>query len=117
MVRASARTIHNCWLSGPIRRMRALASTVWTATATQPREGHRKGGSQWISVQHNQNANLRPNDKMIRSVCRHCHGLRFSIDALADPALVGNNFRGQASHHIASIDWALQRVKTEQPKA
>lgn len=96
----------------------ATAGTgVSCATCHLPREVHRKGGTQWISVQHNQNANLRPNDKMIRSVCRHCHGLRFSIDALADPALVGNNFRGQASHHIASIDWALQRVKTEQPKA
>ncbi len=59
---------------------------------------------------HNQNDNLRPNEKMIRSVCLSCHGLGFAIDALADPALIANNFSGQPIRHIDSIDWALKRV-------
>jgi hypothetical protein len=59
-----------------------------------------------ILVEHNQSATLRPNEKMIRPACQHCHGLGFSIDALADPALIANNFRGRPSAHIESIDMA-----------
>jgi len=63
---------------------------------------------------HNQNAYLRPNEKMIRPVCMHCHGLAFAMDALADPALVENNFNGRPSRHVESIDWAVKRArKTE----
>ena len=57
-------------------------------------------------VQHNQNANLLPNEKMIRPACIHCHGLGFSIDALADEQLIENNFNGKPSVHIESIDMA-----------
>jgi hypothetical protein len=78
-----------------------------------PREHHHKGGQARVVVQHNQNDNLRPNEKMIRSVCMNCHGLRFSIDALADDTLVANNFTGQARTHIESIDWAMRRMQTE----
>lgn len=60
-------------------------------------------------VQHNQNHNLRPNEKMIRSVCLDCHGLSFSIDALADENLINNNFNGQPAKHIESIDMAVKR--------
>ena len=60
-------------------------------------------------VQHNQNDNLRPNEKMIRSVCMNCHGLEFSIDALADKELVQRNFIGLPSRHIESIDMAEAR--------
>ena len=62
-----------------------------------------------VRVEHNQNLNLRPNEKMIRPVCMQCHGLAFSIDALADPQLIDNNFNGQPTKHIPSIDWALKR--------
>ncbi|MEC9431960.1 MAG: ammonia-forming cytochrome c nitrite reductase subunit c552 [Pseudomonadota bacterium] len=61
---------------------------------------------------HNQNAYLRPNEKMIRPVCMSCHGLGFAIDALADPALVANNFQGRPAVHVESIDWAVRRVTT-----
>lgn len=60
---------------------------------------------------HNQNANLRPNEKMIRTVCMSCHSLEFAIDALADPDLVESNFNGRSATHIESVDWALKRVK------
>ena len=39
-------------------------------------------------VQHNQNETLRPNEKMIRTVCLNCHGTSFSIDSLADDELI-----------------------------
>ena len=61
------------------------------------------------SVQHNQNWNLRPNEKMIRPVCMSCHSLEFSIDALADSELIQSNFSGKPNKHIESIDWALER--------
>lgn len=59
-------------------------------------------------VQHNQNATLTPNEKMIRPVCLNCHGLGFSIDSLADEKLVNNNFNGKPSVHVESIDLAKQ---------
>lgn len=62
-------------------------------------------------VNHNQNDNLRPNEKMIRPVCMQCHGLEFSIDALADPALILNNFKGKPGTHIESVDWSIKRKK------
>ena len=60
---------------------------------------------------HNQNDNLRPNEKMIRSVCLDCHGLQFALDSLADPALIGSNFQGQSKVSIESIQMAIERVK------
>jgi hypothetical protein len=59
-------------------------------------------------VQHNQNDTLRPNEKMIRPVCMNCHGLGYSIDALADKKLIERNFAGQPAQHVRSIDMALE---------
>ena len=76
--------------------------------------------SDWLSrkvVQHNQNATLVPNEKMIRPACLHCHGLGFAIDSLADKKLIQNNFTGKPSIHIESIDMAEkddQRALLEQ---
>lgn len=66
-----------------------------------------------ILTQHNQSENLRPNEKMLRPVCMDCHGLGFSIDALADPELITANFRGRPARRIASIDMAEKRAKQE----
>jgi formate-dependent nitrite reductase cytochrome c552 subunit len=82
---------------------------VSCATCHLPREIHQVGGAATILVQHNQNGNLRPNEKMIRSVCMQCHGLGFSIDALADPGLIKRNFTGQPSVHSTSLEMAEQR--------
>lgn len=65
----------------------------------------------WMSrivVNHNQNATLSPNSKMIRPACLQCHGLGYSIDALADQTLIDNNFQGQPAVHIDSMDMAYQ---------
>ncbi len=89
---------------------------VSCATCHLPRmEGEFKGETV-TRVQHNQNDNLRPNEKMIRSVCMNCHGLGFSIDSLADQALVDSNFVGQPRVHITSIEWALKRDKEKKEK-
>ena len=62
-----------------------------------------------VLVEHNQSDNLRPNEKMLRSVCQSCHGLGFSIDALADRVSIENNFDGRPGAHVESIDFALER--------
>jgi len=80
------------------------------ASCHMPRISKKKGGELITHVQHNQNDNLRPNEKMIRPVCMSCHGLEFAIDALADPELIKNNFSGKPSVHIESADWAKKRV-------
>jgi mono/diheme cytochrome c family protein len=64
-----------------------------------------------VVVNHNQSDSLRPNEKMIRPVCASCHGLAFTLDALADPALAQRNFAGRSVVHVESIDWALKRLK------
>lgn len=65
--------------------------------------------SDWMSrivVDHNQNATLSPNEKMIRPACMHCHGLGFTLDALADRNLIENNFQGPPARHVKSMDMA-----------
>ena len=85
-------------------------SGVSCATCHLPREVHRDGDQTVVRVQHNQNSNLRPNEKMIRDVCMSCHGLSFSIDALADRELIDANFSGRPSRHIESIDMAIRKA-------
>ena len=80
------------------------------ATCHMPRINHEQDGIKRLLVSHNQNDNLRPNEKMLRSVCMNCHGLEFSIDALADPELIENNFKGKPGIHIESMDLAIKRV-------
>ena len=67
-------------------------------------------------VQHNQNDTLQPNEKMIRPVCMACHGLGFSIDALADARLVGANFTGIPRVHVNSLDMVATRMRQLQMK-
>lgn len=82
-------------------------SGVSCATCHMPRiEADVSDWLQRIMVQHNQNASLRPNEKMMRPACLHCHGLGFSIDALADEKLILNNFNGSPSVHVESMDMA-----------
>ena len=70
-----------------------------------------------IATNHNQNDNLRPNEKMIRTVCLDCHGLAFALDALADADLVERNFQGRPAVHVPSIDWAVKRTRAGKPDA
>ena len=87
--------------------------SVSCASCHMPREYVKSNGKDVLIVQHNQNNNLKPNEKMIRPVCMKCHGLEFAINALADEALIKNNFSGKPTTYIPSIDWALKREKQE----
>jgi cytochrome c3-like protein len=87
----------------------AAGTGVSCATCHLPRIVGRVDGADVVTVQHNQNANLRPNEKMARTACMHCHGLGFSLDALADPGLVASNFRGTPLRHVAGIAMAMTR--------
>lgn len=97
----------------------AKGSGVSCATCHMPRETHEDPETyeERLLVTHNQNANLRPNEKMIRSVCMSCHGLGFSIDALADRSLVDRNFTGRPSVRVESIQWVMNRLKEREGKA
>lgn len=86
-------------------------SGVSCATCHLPRQRRRIARAERIVVEHNQNANLRPSEKMIREVCLACHSLAYSIDALADAELVRRNFSGSPSRHVPSIDMALSLAK------
>ena len=93
-------------------------SGVSCASCHLPRIEHRApdSGAKRMLVQHNQNDNLRPSEKMIRPVCMSCHGLGFSIDALADGRLVQDNFLGQPRTHVRSVDMVAQRMRESQEK-
>ncbi len=69
-----------------------------------PRQVARESGRRVTRVQHNQNDNLRPNEKMLRGVCSQCHGVGFALDALADRGLIQTNFAGRPSRHVESLD-------------
>jgi hypothetical protein len=85
---------------------------VSCATCHMPAiEARRPDGRKTTFVTHNQNDNLRPNEKMVRSVCTNCHGLQFTLDALADRKLIDKNFTGLSSVHIDSIEWAQSRAR------
>lgn len=83
---------------------------VSCATCHLPRKVVKRDGKSFVIAEHNQNDNLRPNEKMLRSVCMQCHGLGFSIDALADPKLIENNFSGKPGVHIESLDLVKKRL-------
>jgi Cytochrome c3 len=100
---------HELWL----REQEGAAPSgagVTCATCHLPREPQRVNDAAIVVVQHNQNANLRPNEKMARTVCLNCHGLGFSLDALSDPSLVATNFKGRPLRSVAGIEMATKRV-------
>ena len=75
--------------------------------------------SEWMSrtiVDHNQSGNLSPNTKMARSTCQNCHGLEYSLSALADRPLIDSNFNGQPSGLSETMRLAREE-KIRQEKA
>lgn len=81
------------------------SEAVSCATCHMPTK--KKRGQRY--TEHNQNLNLRPQEKMVRSVCMDCHGLSFTLDSLADKELIRKNFTGKPSVHIEGIDLAVER--------
>jgi predicted CXXCH cytochrome family protein len=88
-----------------------LGSGVSCATCHLPRAREDSGAKTTVAAEHDQNANLRPTSKMIRSVCLACHGAGYAIDALADRALVARNFAGSPTGHVATLDWISARLR------
>lgn len=86
-------------------------SGVSCATCHLPRGTEKGEGRSDVHVEHNQGMNLHPNEKMVRGVCMQCHGLGFSLDALADGALVRRNFSGKPAGHVRSVDMAEERLR------
>lgn len=89
---------------------------VSCATCHLPRVDEGNG----LAVQHNQNDYLRPNEKLARPVCTQCHGLQYSLDALADADLIKNNFAEPPSAHVESIDmakaWSDERARLREER-
>ncbi len=108
---------HKLWLAEKAGTG-AKATGVTCATCHLPRFMHEDEdeGEYKVMANHNQNSNLRPNEKMLRSVCMDCHGLGFAIDALADKLLIKKNFTGRPSGHVESIDWVIKRLKKRSAK-
>jgi hypothetical protein len=73
-------------------------------------------GNVMLISDHNQNANLRPNEKMVRSVCLQCHGLGFVLDSLADQKLIETNFNGRPAVHIESLEMAERKLADHKQK-
>ena len=96
---------HRLW-QAELAGAAAPGTGVTCATCHMPRtERHGE-----FTTDHNQNTTLRPNEKMIRPVCLDCHGLGFSLDALADTDLIERNFNGIPTVHVESIEWAVRRA-------
>lgn len=81
------------------------SSGVSCANCHMPREVR---GDQ-VAVNHNQNHNLRPNEKML-PVCLSCHGIEFSVAALADKQLLKNNFNGPVKNQHETFQLIRERI-------
>ena len=88
---------------------RQRASRARAATCRAKSIASREPARSAILVQHNQNDNLRPNEKMIRPVCMSCHGLGYSIDALADSEARREQLPRPAPHAREELDMVAQR--------
>lgn len=98
---------YQLWLA-EIQGDAPAGSGVSCATCHMPRvEGSSVGLTiDAVRVIHNQNWNLEPVEKMIRSVCMNCHGLGFSLNALADPDLKDSCFEGMPEYRLETLDMA-----------
>lgn len=94
---------HRAWAQDP-------ATGVSCATCHLPRRERMIDGVKRVVVEHDQNAFLRPVETMAQAACMQCHGLPYSLDALADPAAIRSNFAQPPSVHVPGIDWVRERV-------
>ncbi len=105
---------YRLWLA-EIEGRAAPGSGVSCATCHLPREVAGSAENAAIRVHHNVNRDLRPNEKMVRTVCMHCHGAKFSLQALADPRQVSNNFQAPPIPRKFSIERHLQEKSASSP--
>lgn len=89
-------------------------SAVSCASCHMPRVERTELGETFTMVDHNQNNSLRPNEKMVRSSCIQCHGLQFTLNALADDELIQRNFKGKPTVFVESLEMAREeKLKDE----
>jgi hypothetical protein len=100
---------YTTWLN-ELNEVKETGTGVSCATCHMPRITVNQFGETSIKVDHNQNNTLRPNEKMIRSVCLNCHGLQFSLDSLADANLIKANFKGKPTKRIASLEMIKEEI-------
>ncbi len=82
-------------------------SGVSCATCHMPRvpaDQSGLGSGDHHRVMHNQSWNLAPIEKMARSTCMNCHGLEYTLNALADGRLSENCYQGQPQARVQSIE-------------
>jgi hypothetical protein len=109
---AYARSPHSAAWKAEAQGALPAGSGVSCATCHMPRvgvEAASAGGAGRVLVEHDQSANLQPNVKQARDACLRCHGLAFTLDALADPDLVSRNFAGAPQRHVESLSMVNQR--------
>jgi hypothetical protein len=107
---------HEAWLA-ELRGEAPKGSGVTCASCHMPRaETEDEFGRKRLTVTHNQNDTLQPNEKMIRPVCLSCHGLQFSLDSLADKGVIASNFTKRPGLRVESIDWVIKRAKQRAAK-
>lgn len=85
----------------------AMGSGVSCATCHMPRDEDGR-------VQHNQNHNLQPNEKMARTVCMNCHGLQFTLDSLSDSNLKANCYSTPPLSRVDSLEMVDQWFRSKQ---
>ncbi len=93
-----------------------LGSGVTCATCHLPRIADDVSGDGGVWVNHDQNSVLRPSETMAREVCGHCHGLEFSLSALADPALAISCYDEPPSRRIQSVQMAHDYFESRRQK-
>jgi hypothetical protein len=89
---------------------------VSCASCHLPRMEHKEHGDVHIRVQHNQNYTLRPNEKMVRTSCTHCHGLQFTLNSLADENAIKKNFSVSSAVHVDSLDLVKKKLEELEAK-
>jgi len=98
---------HSLW-QAEISGTASAGTGVSCATCHMPKT-KRRGR---VLTSHDQNEILRPNEKMIRTVCLDCHGLQFTLNSLADDDLISKNFDRPPTVHVESIEWALRHAQS-----
>lgn len=99
---------HETWLA-EIRGEAPANSGVSCASCHMPRSDMEV--NDWLSriaVNHNQSDVQSPNSQMLRPACLHCHGMDYSLKALADESLVERNFDGSPTTTLETMELARQ---------
>ena len=110
---------YQLWLDETSGRSPA-GSGVSCATCHMPRvpaEQAGLGSSDDHRVMHNQSWNLAPIEKMARSACMNCHGLEYTLNALADETLSDACYQGDPKASVQSIEMVRQWFKGKRKKS